>query len=684
IEAVIENAEIKQNLYRKVDQARKAGSAMSSNTSTIPLSRLTRDMPKRFRRDFLITHFFNPPRYMRLLELVAGDRTRPEILQGLRTFADIKLGKGVVDCKDTPGFIGNRIGIFWLQCAVTAAVSNGITVEQADTVMSAPVGIPKTGVFGLLDLVGLDLMPHIIDSMKRSLPADDDFHAIAEVPEIIRKLLAQGYTGRKGKGGFYRLNPDAPSKVKESADLSTGLFRPSEKPKLDSVAACKTGGLRALLEFDDDTGRYALRVLAKTLSYAAGLVPEIADDIVAVDQAMKLGYNWKYGPFELIDRMGAAWFVTKLRSEGMTVPALLQSVERLYRVDGGRLLHIGVDKQYRPVKRATGVLLLSDVKLRTEPLKRNMSASLWDIGDGVLCLEFHSKMNTLDGEMLELTGQAIAIVSANYKALVIHNEADNFSAGANLGILMSAINTAAWAEVDNLLRQGQNTYKALKYAPFPVVAAPSGLALGGGCEILLHCDAIQAHAELYAGLVEVGVGLIPGWGGCKELLHRWQNAPRFPGGPMPAIAKAFGIIAKAQVSKSAAEAKKRLFLDAKIGITMNKDRLLADAKAKALALSTNYSAPEPPEFRLPGPSGKAALMMAIQTVRSKGKATEYDEVVSTRLAEVLTGGDSDLTTPLGEDDLLKLERQAFLKLVKEKRTLARLQHMLETGKPLRN
>lgn len=684
IEAVVEKAEIKQELYRKIVPLKKKDAAVSSNTSSIPLAQLSTGLPESFRRSFLITHFFNPPRYMRLLELVAGTETRPEILDSIRDFADIRLGKGTVNCKDTPGFIANRIGIYWLQCAVTEAVESGLTVEEADAVLGPVAGIPKTGVFGLLDLVGLDLMPHIIDSMKAGLPPGDAFQAIAKIPGIVKKLLAQGYTGRKGKGGFYRLSKEGGHKVKEAVDLATGEFRLSVKPHLESVAAAKRGGLRALIESDDPTGRYAWRVLSRTLAYAASLVPEIADDIVAVDQAMKLGYNWEHGPLELIDRIGVPWFAAKLKSEGMPVPALLESVDRFYRIEQGRLHHLTVDKAYQPVKRPHGVLLLSDVKLQGAPLARNGSASLWDLGDGVLCLEFHSKMNTLDPQIMEMIGKALEIAGKEHKALVIHNEAANFSAGANLGILLFTINIAAWGEVENLLRQGQEIYKRLKYAPFPVVAAPSGMALGGGCEILLHCDAVQAHAELYAGLVEVGVGLIPGWGGCKELLHRWQTASGSPGGPMPAIAKAFEIIGTAQVSKSAAEAKKRLFLQPTDGITMNRDRLLADAKAKALELCRDYAPPKPPEYRLPGASAKAALAMALRVYRQQGKATAYDEVVSMQLAEVLCGGSADITEALSEDDVLSLERKAFLELAPQAGTLARLDHMMETGKPLRN
>jgi 3-hydroxyacyl-CoA dehydrogenase len=688
IEAVTERLDIKQALYRRIDPVRKAGSIVSSNTSTIPLAKLGEGLSPGFRRDFLITHFFNPPRYMRLLELVASTATRPEAVAAVREFADLRLGKGVVSCKDTPGFIGNRIGVYWLQLGLLEAMRLGLTVEEADAIMSEPFGIPKTGVFGLLDLVGIDLVPHIVASMSHSLPTDDPFHAISRIPERMTKMIAEGYTGRKGKGGFYRLNAAGGAKVKEAIDWESSAYRPSIKPELASIKASKAAGkadrLRVLLEFSDKTGHYAWRVLAQTLTYAAGLIPQIADDIVAVDQAMKWGYNWEYGPFELIDRLGVEWFVGKLREEGAEVPPLLQPARPMYQVIDGRLHHLRLDGGYQPVQRPAGVFLLADVKRAGKPLARNASASLWDVGDGVACLEFHSKMNTLDPQIMGMIEQSIDIVSKGYQALVIHNEAANFSAGANLGVLLYAINVALWPEVENMVRQGQQVYRALKYAPFPVVAAPSGLALGGGCELLLHCDAVQAHAELYTGLVELGVGVVPAWGGCKEMLNRWFANPRYPRGPVAPVGKVFEIISMATVSKSAQEARDHLFLRHSDGITMNKDRLLADAKARALALSADYKPPEPPLYYLPGPSGKAALDLAIQQARMQGKATAHDAVVAGKLAEVLTGGETDLLYPLTEEDVMRLEREAFGWLIRQPGTIARMDHMLETGKPLRN
>lgn len=683
IEAVVENPQIKQSLYHKLADVCKPDCLISSNTSTLPLALLVKDMPDSFKRRFMITHFFNPPRYMRLLELVSSPATDPTFVEAVTQFADIKLGKNCVTCKDTPGFIGNRIGIYWLLYGLLDAIEHGITVEQADTIIAAPFGIPKTGIFGLLDLVGLDLIPPILKGMKLALPPQDAFHEVNHLPDIVQKMITEGYTGRKGKGGFYRLNKVDGVRSKESINLVTGTYAKSEKADLSRLKDAQKAGLQALLSHSDPVAQYAWRVMSHTLCYAASLVPEVSDDIVGIDAAMRDGYSWQLGPFELLDKIGLPWFVDKLTSESRTVPPLLANKASLYSTVNGYLAFADVAGQYHPVPRPHGVLLLSDIKQQNAPILHNGSASLWDVGDGVACLEFHSKMNTLDMDSMALINQSIDKVSKELKALVIHNEAENFSAGANLGLLMKAIHDSDWNVVAQLITQGQQTYQNLKYAPFPVVAAPSGLALGGGCEILLHCDAVQAHAELYMGLVEVGVGLIPGWGGCKEYLRRCLQLKR-PGGPIPPVLKAFQAIGLASVSKSAFEAKELLYLSKDDGITMNKNRLLADAKSKALALANGYAPPKPYVYPLPGLTVKVVMTMAIKAFRLLGKATAYDEVVSSKLAHVLSGGDCDFTEPLTEQAILALELEAFLALVKQSGTLARLDHMLKTGKPLRN
>jgi 3-hydroxyacyl-CoA dehydrogenase len=685
VEAVVERLDVKRDLYRKLDAVRRPGTAVSSNTSTIPLATLVREQSSAFAKDFMITHFFNPPRYMRLLEIVAGPATDPELLASVTAFADVKLGKSIVHCKDSPGFIANRLGVYWLQLGVVEAIDAGLTVEEADAVAGRPMGIPKTGVFGLIDLVGLDLMPHVNASLARALPAGDAFHAANRELPLTAKMIAEGYTGRKGKGGFYRLNRAGGGKRKEAIDLSTGAYRPEQKTDIAELAAAAKN-LRALLASPSKYGRYAWRMLGQTLSYAASLVPEAADDIGAIDAAMRLGYNWQWGPFELIDKVGAAWLAEKLAADGLPVPALLASAREkpFYRVQQGRRQYLGTDGAYHDLVRPDGVLLLEDIKRAASPVLKNASASVWDLGDGVLCFEFTSKSNSLDDQIVALLGKTIGLVQQRYRALVIYNEGSNFSVGANLGLAIFAANIAAWSEIDKLIAGGQQTYQALKYAPFPVVAAPAGMALGGGCELLLHSDAVQAHAESYIGLVECGVGLIPGWGGCKELLGRWSTNGQLPHGPMPAPAKVFETVSTATVSKSAAEGQELGFLRPTDGITMNRDRLLADAKARALALAVNYTPPQPVELKLPGAAGKLAFELAADGFRRRGLATDYDMVVSGELAGVLSGGPADLIDLVTEDQLLGLERAAFMRLVKTPATLARIEHMLVTGKPLRN
>ena len=678
VEAVVERLDVKQALYRRIDAARRPDAAVSSNTSTIRLAELIGGMSDAFARSFLITHFFNPPRYMRLLEIVTGPASDPETVERVRAFCDVSMGKTPVSCHDSPGFIANRIGTYWLQLGVNTALDLGLSVEEADAAMGKPAGIPKTGIFGLLDLVGLDLMPHIVASLHGALPASDPFQATVRDFPLLTSLIETGFTGRKGKGGFYRLDRSGGGKAKQALDLVSGDYRPEQKAEIAER------DLRSLLGASGKIGEYARRVLGGTLAYAASLVPEAADDIFAIDTAMRLGYNWKRGPFEMIDAIGVDAFADQLHQAGIAVPPLLALRQPFYRVAEGRRQFLGVDGAYGDIVRAPGVLLLEDLKAAEKPLLKNGSAALWDIGDGVACFELTSKMGSFDLAIMDLLGQAIELVRQRYKALVIGHDGDNFSAGANLAMALFAANIAAWGEIDKLVAGGQGVFKALKYAPFPVVAAPCGLALGGGCEIVLHADAVQAHAETYIGLVECGVGLIPGWGGCGEMIDRWRTHGRLPNGPMPAVGKVFEQVSTATTSKSAAEAKELLYLRPDDGVTMNRDRLLADAKARALSMVDGYQPPKPPEFRLPGPSGRVGMVMAAEGFRRRGAATEYDVTVATSLATVLSGGEADLVDTVSEADMLALERGAFMKLVRNGPTLARIEHTLATGKPLRN
>lgn len=710
IEVVLEDLDIKKDLYNKINKHKKPDAIVSSNTSTIPLHKLAEDMDDEFKRNFAITHFFNPPRYMKLLELVKGEHTSDEVIKTLDNFCDVKLGKGVVNCNDTAGFIANRIGCFWLMVATLEAMEMDITVEEADAVMGKPIGVPKTGVFGLLDLIGIDLMPLIANEFSKTLPKSDPFLKIYKEPELITKMISDGYTGRKGKGGFYRLNTDNGGKVKESINLKNGDYSTSIKPRLKSVDSAKKG-LRFLFDDGEKAGEYAKSVMLQVLSYAASLVPEIADDIVAVDKAMKLGYNWKYGPFELIDKLsfknekGSNWLISELEKANIEVPDLLHKAKDkdFYKIQGSTKYFLNTDGEHKEIGFELEKYMLADRQLGSKPILKNASASLWDIGDGVACLEYTSKMNAVDPLILEMIAKSTDKVSSDFKGLVIGNDSDNFCVGANIGVLLFAANVAAWKDIRNIIKQGQDAYMGLKYSDFPVVTAVSGMALGGGCEILLHSDAVQAHIETYTGLVEVGVGIIPGWGGCKEMLYRnldkrlaEQTATAKLGrmfsmmspvktlNTMPAITHSFENIALAKTAKSAEQAKDMLILTDKDSITMNRSRLLHDAKEKCLSLSEDYKTPEHKNITLPGKTAKVALEMAINGFVKSGKATAHDEVVTKKLAYVLSGGDTDISKELSEQDLLDLELDIFMELVRLEPTLDRIEYMLNTGKPLRN
>jgi 3-hydroxyacyl-CoA dehydrogenase len=703
VEAVIERLDIKQDLYGKLEKVRKPGSIVSSNTSTIPLNELTAGLPDSFLGDFCITHFFNPPRYMRLLEVVGGPHTKPESLASVSKFADVALGKSVVLCNDTPGFIANRIGTYWIQSAMVLALEYGLEVEEADMVMGKPLGFPSTGIFGLMDLVGIDLGPHVNASLARLLPPSDAFHGMNRDTSMIEKLIAEGYTGNKGKGGFYTKSKDPDGKrVKNALNLKAAAegrleWRLATKPEIPEVKEARKD-LKKLLGANTKAGKYAWGVVGRVLAYTASLVPEISSSIHDIDEAMRLGYTWKYGPFELIDMLGAEWVAKNLAQLDIPVPPILAAIGtgKFYKTEGATTLQYTVESTYKPIPRPDGVLLLDDIKRISKPVLTNKHASVWDIGDGVLCFEIHAEVmgvmrNMLDGDILTLLEKATALVAKSYKALVIYNDIlreqpqkVNFSQGANIGLAQFAANIRMWGTIEKNIKHGQAVYLGLRYAPFPVVSAPVGLALGGGCELLLHSDYVQAYAETYCGLVEVGVGLIPGWGGCATMLNRWQHAKDAPKGPMPAVAKVFEIISTATVAKSAVDAKELLFLRPTDGITMNRYRLLADAKAKALQLAANYTPPEPRTVKLPGPAGRVGLKMAVEGFAKRGIATPHDVTVADHLAMVLTGGDTDLIDEVKETELMDLERQAFMTLIRTKESLARIKHIIDTGKPLRN
>jgi 3-hydroxyacyl-CoA dehydrogenase len=564
------------------------------------------------------------------------------------------------------------------------AMRLGIPIEDADAIMGKPLGIPKTGIFGLFDLIGIDLMPLIAKAMLATLPKNDPFRALYQEPPLVMKMITDGYTGRKGKGGFYRMNKDGGKKVKEVLDLKTGEYKPEKKSTLESLNAAKAGP-GALMMHPDIGGQYARSVMSKTLTYAASLIPEISDDIVSVDNTMKWGYSWKFGPFEMIDKIGAANFIKALEAEKIPVPEILTKSQGkpLYSIIDNKRNYMTLKGDYAPIPTIEGMWLLADKKIGSKPIAKNGSASLWDMGDGVACLELTSKMNSVDPDILTLIEKSLETVKQNFKGMVIGGDADNFSVGANLGFILYAANMAAWPMIADVIKQGQRTMMAMKYAPFPMVSALGGMALGGGCEIVLHSSAVQAHIESYPGLVEVGVGLIPGWGGCKEMLVRhMQGLPQ--GSAMPAIAKVFEYIATAKVGGSADEAKDLKILNQASRISMNRARLLPDAKQLCLMMADNYTPPEPAVLNLPGATAKAALLMGLEQFVATGKATPHDVVVCTHLADVLAGGNTDITDTVTEQQILDLEVAHFMELIKTKGTLDRIEYMLNTGKPLRN
>ncbi len=719
VEVVIENIDIKRDLFARIEALKKPDAIVSSNTSTIPLKTLVEGRSDAFRKHFVITHFFNPPRFMHLLEIVVSDETDPETIRIMREFGDAKLGKNVLVCNDTPAFLANRIGIYFMFRAITETIEKNIKIEEADAVLGHPIGFPKEGIFGLLDLVGIGILPHVTESLLQGIDDDDPFcafdheHGLA----LIHRLLSDGRGGRKSaKGGFYRMRKNENgTKQKQALNLETDDYYDIGKLRLKNIQNAKKHGPRAVFEHDGNLAQFAWVVVRDTLLYAASLVPEIADDIVDIDRSLHGGYNAKWGPFELIDQLGMQWFCDRVKADGIELPPTLQIAKNrpFYQEIDGRLCRLVFDfkthtAEYAPWVRDEGVLVLSDIKRASKPLITDFSASLWDIGDGIVCLEFHSKMNTLDPSTLWVLNQTIQLLSLEqspYKGLVIYNEAKNFSLGANLGLvdagfklaktpimkaclLSSVIENRMYKAVETLVYQGQSVFNAMRNAPFPVIGAPNGMALGGGCEILLHCDGIQASGETYMGLVESGVGVVPGWGGCVRYLERCQLgqlAGKIKGGPVPPVREAFQAILMPQfsVSTSAQDAFTKHWLREGDYITMNPDRLLYEAKARILTMVENYTPPEPTRFQLPGFSSRAALNMALDDFYTKGDATWHDVVVADALAEVLTGGDTYVTQELSENDVAQLERECFLSLMKTPQTRKRIAHILKTGKPLR-
>jgi len=701
-EAVVERIDDKRALYRRIDAVRRPGTAVSSNTSTLPLSMLLDGMPAAFRADFCITHFFNPVRYMRLLELVAGPDTRPELVAALTRLCDERLGKGVVACRDTPGFLANRVGVFALQVGLVEALAHGLGVEQADAIMGRPMGIPKTGLFGLYDLIGIDLMQDVVRSLAGALPPDDPFQEVAAGIPAVDALVRAGRTGNKSGAGFYRSRARDGEPVREALDLPSGEYHPARRAQPQAARAAERGGLRALVSHPDACGRFAARVLSRTLAYAASLLPEVTDRPQPVDEAMQLGYSWQRGPFEMIDELGAGWLRERLAADGRGVPPVLAvpGGARFYRVRDGALEQRDAAGRMVAVERPPGVIHLGDLRRTRARIAGNDAASLWDVGEGVACLAFHTKANALSPRSMEALADALERTARGHAALLLHGDGPHFSVGFDLGFVLDCIARRAWSALDEALRAFQDTCRGCRDAPVPVVGAAAGLALGGGYEVLAHCDAVQAHGNVTLGLVETLVGLVPAGGGCKELLRRWSEDAAGGDALEAGAREAFRLIATARTAGSPDEARPLRLLGARDRVSMNRDRLLAEARALALELAAGYAPPPPPVLRAPGAGAREAMLAMLERLRAEGVARPraggmtrlraegvprpHDITVGHALARVLGGGEAGAGEALGEQRLLALEREAFLALAATPQTRARIEHMLEHGRALRN
>jgi len=724
IEAVVENLEIKRSLLRKVEAVRKPGTVVTTNTSGLPVSKIAEGFSDDFRRSWFGTHFFNPPRYMRLLEIIPTPESDRAAIDHISHFCDVALGKGVVLAKDTPNFIANRIGTFSVLNVMRLMQEMDLTVEDVDALTGSALGWPRSATFRTIDMVGLDILGHVVANMAGKDGASLDERSDLQIPAFYRQMIERQWLGDKTHGGFYKKIKGHDGKEDErlALDWKTLEYHPRHKPKLAALDMAKNiedlgARLRMLLGLEgqpqknDKAGAFLWSALSELWTYSANRVPEISDTVVEIDRAMQLGFNWELGPFELWDAAGVEATVERMKKEGRPVAA---NVERLLcsgkkswyaedpKTSSGRAFWSLATTHYEAVQVPPGVWSVSVAKKSNKVVKKNSGASLVDLGDGVGCIEFHSKMNALGADIISLVTQTLKPHGPgdHFDAFVITNDAHNFSVGANLMLLLMSVQEEEWEEVDLAIRQFQGMTQAIKFSPKPVVIAPFGMTLGGGCEMSLHAAARLPHCELYMGLVEVGVGLLPGGGGCKEMLLRAvDNAAALRktlGAPqagftesvelMETMKKAFEAIATAKVSTSAAEARTLGFLSDRDGITMNRERVLSNAKARAeMLFRAGYEPPVPrKDIPAPGENILAALKMGVHIMRQGEYITEYEVKLATKIAEVLCGGNVTPGTPISEQYVLDLEREAFKSLCGERKTLERIQHTLKTGKTLRN
>ena len=637
LEAIVERLDVKSSLFARIEPLRRTDAIVSSNTSGIPIAALAEGRSDGFRRHFLGTHFFNPPRYLKLLEIIPTPETDPAVVEFVTAFADRRLGKGVVLAKDTPNFIANHIGLFGVMQIFRAMAGGDYTIEEIDAITGPAIGRPKSATFRTMDIAGIDVLAHVSRNLAERLDSPED-RAAFELPPLVSALVERGWTGAKAGQGFYRKAPDGEILTLDPATMQYRPKQPARLPALDAARSIEDVGQRiaTLIKGDDKVGRFLRATLVPTLDYAERVAPRIAHHPADVDNAMRWGFGWDLGPFETLRHLGR----------------------------GTEAAHVARNKTI---------------------VKRNAGASLVDLGDGVLSVEFHSKMNAIGADTIQMLHAGVKEAATNFRALVVGNDAVNFSAGANLMLLLLEAQEGNWDDVDMMIRGFQGATMALKYADVPVVVAPAGLALGGGCEIALHGDRVRAAAETYMGLVEVGVGLIPAGGGTKEMLARAMEEAAPGSDPLPAVQRVFETIAFARVSTSGPDARRIGYLRDPDGISMNRDRLLDDAKAVALERVADYVRPLPrPAIRVGGSAVLAPLKLGVHLALRGGRISDHDALIGRKLAWILAGGDTPHATTLTEQQVLDLERQAFLSLCGERKTQERIAHTLKTGKPLRN
>ncbi|MBI5500931.1 MAG: enoyl-CoA hydratase/isomerase family protein [Deltaproteobacteria bacterium] len=701
VEVVVENLDVKRKLFEKVEKFVRPGAIVSSNTSGLPIKDMVAGRSEAFRRNFLVTHFFNPVRFMRLLEIVPGGDTDPAVVSFMADFGTNVLGKGVVFGKDTTNFVGNRIGIYGLIRTMREMLDQGYTIEEADAIVGEPMGRPKSAAFRTVDMVGLDTVVHILKNCHETLTRDEE-REIFQVPAFIAKMIERKQFGDKTKGGFYKKEKGEGGKKFFVIDPASGDYRESKKAKFDSIGKVK--GIedpgKRLAEFvrqDDRAAAFAWNVMRDSLIYSGNRIGEICDDIVQIDHAMKWGYNWAMGPFEAWDAVGVKWFCERATKDGKKLPPIAEALlasgaETFYKSEKGRRSYFDLKtRKHVPFPEDPKGVRLPALKEADRVVAHNDGATLVDMGDGVLCCEFHTKMNSVDDDVMNMLIQGLDLLEKDDKwvGMVVGNNGETFCAGANVFLLLMAAQQGAWAQVEGVVKKFQDVCMRLKYSPKPVVAAPFAMTLGGGAEISMGADRIVAHADLFMGLVEVGVGLIPGGGGHKELLIRnLEGIPESAAASInltPFLQNAFECIGMAKVSMSAHEAAASRFLRASDKILPNKEHLLGTAKRTAQAMwLEGYVPPQPRKLRLPGDAGFATFRMVIDSMCKQHQITEHEQVMAGKIAYVLTGGRTSQAVPVSEQYLLDLEREAFCFLLGTPKTQERIQHFLMKGKPLRN